>query len=106
MSSQFYYFSAKGFDFKLITFICGKVYVSLCLIKRAIPEVSITKTLYISLVRSIAYCSQCLSKGIYILENVQRRATKYILNGYNIFALALWLQFQYTLSYILFGKDG
>ena len=68
--------------------ICKKAYLSLHLIKRALPasaSVLLKKQLFISLVRShFSYCSQLWKplhvKDILSLERVQRRATKFILN--------------------------
>ncbi len=74
--------------------ICSKAYQSLYLIRRAIPctsPINIKKSLYLSLVRSqLTYCSQLWFpnkiQDIILLESVQRRATKYILNNnHNIF---------------------
>ena len=70
--------------------ICKKAYLSLHLIKRALPasaSVLLKKQLFISLVRShFSYCSQLWKplhvKDILSLERVQRRATKFILNDY------------------------
>ena len=69
--------------------ITAKAYKQLGLIRRSFTTncVSTKKQLYISLVRSqLFYCSQiwrlCLIQDILLLERVQRRATKYILNDY------------------------
>lgn len=70
--------------------ICTKAYASLHLIRRNISPLSgteIKKTLYLTLVRShLSYCSQLwrpmLIKDIQLLEQVQRRATKFITNDY------------------------
>ncbi len=72
--------------------ICSKAYRSLYLIRRTIPctsPINIKKSLYLSLVRSqLTYCSQLWFpnkiQDIILLERVQRRATKYILNNYYI----------------------
>ncbi len=72
--------------------ICSKAYRSLYLIRQTIPctsPINIKKSLYLSLVRSqLTYCSQLWFpnkiQNIILLERVQRRATKYILNNYNI----------------------
>ena len=69
--------------------ITAKAYKQLGLIRRSFTTncVSAKKQLYISLVQSqLFYCSQiwqpCLIQDILLLERVQRRATKYILNDY------------------------
>ena len=69
--------------------ITCKAYKSLGLIKQTFSFncVDGKKTLYISLVRSkLMYCSQLWRpqhiQDIVLLENVQRRATKYIINHY------------------------
>ena len=69
--------------------ILGKAYKTLGLIRRTFSTtlVPIKKKLYISLIRSqLLYCSQVWRpykmKDILLLERVQRRATKYILNDY------------------------
>ncbi len=72
--------------------ICSKAYRSLYLIRRAIPctsPINIKKSLYLPLVRSqLTYCSQLWfpnkTHDIILLERVQRRATKYILNNYKL----------------------
>ncbi len=72
--------------------ICSKAYRSLFLVKRTIAITSpshIKKSLYLSLVRSqLSYCSQLwrprLIKDIILLENIQGRASKYILNNFVI----------------------
>ena len=71
--------------------ICSKAYTSLFLIRRSFSPslpTTIKKRLYLLLVRSkLCYCSQLwrpqLIKDILLLEKVQRRATKFILNDYN-----------------------
>ena len=69
--------------------IASKAYKSLGLIRRTFKTNSVCakKMLYISLVRSkLTYCSQLWRpqyiQDIVLLENIQRRATKYILNDY------------------------
>ena len=70
--------------------ISGKAYKILGLIRRSFSgngPVETRKRLYISLVHSqILYCSQVwrpyLIKNINMLERIQRRATKWILNDY------------------------
>ena len=93
--------------------ICKKAYLSLHLIKRALPasaSVLLKKQLFISLVRShFSYCSQLWKplhvKDILSLERVQRRATKFILNDYvsdyktrlrrlSFLPLSLWLDLR------------
>jgi hypothetical protein len=79
------------------------------------------KSLYISLVRSkLTYCSQLwrphFIKDIAILENVQRRATKFILNNYTsdykerltalqLLPLMYWYELQDLLFFIKCLKD-
>ena len=96
--------------------ICNKAYQSLYMIRRSLHQHSapteIKKQLYLSLVRSnLTYCSQLwirrpsLIKHITMLENVQRRATKFITNDYssnykirlqslNLLPLMFWLELQ------------
>ena len=70
--------------------ICSKAYRSLALLRRTFGgsgPVEARRSLYLALVRSqFIYCSQLwnphLIKDTTILERVQRRATKYILNDY------------------------
>ena len=69
--------------------ITAKAYKQLGLIRRSFTTncISAKKQLYISLVRSqLLYCPQiwqpCLIQDILLLERVQWRATKYILNDY------------------------
>ena len=69
--------------------IASKAYKSLGLIRRTFKSNSVCakKMLYISLVRSkLTYCSQLWRpqyiQDIVLLENIQCRATKYILNDY------------------------
>ena len=71
--------------------ITTKAYQTLGLICRTFKQISVTarKQLYISLVRSqLMYCSPLrrpqLLKDIFTLERIQRRATKFILNNYDI----------------------
>ena len=71
--------------------ITAKAYRSLHLIRRTFghtPSVAARKKLYIALIRSqISYCSPLwrphLLKDIELLEQIQRRATKFILNDYS-----------------------
>ena len=74
------------------TKLCQKAYNALHLIKRTLSasaSVYLKKQLYISLVRShLSFCSQVWKpqyvKDIQMLERIQRRATKYILNDYSM----------------------
>ena len=74
------------------TKLCQKAYNALHLIKRTLSasaSVNLKKQLYISLVRShFSFCSQVWKpkyvKDIQMLERMQRRATKYILNEYSM----------------------
>ena len=71
--------------------ITAKAYQSLSLIRRTFghsPSIAARKKLYIYLIRSqLTYCSPLwrphLIKDILLLESVQRRATKFILNDYS-----------------------
>ena len=97
-------------------FIASNAYKSLGLIRRTFSTHSTIakKLLYLTLVRSrLTYCSQLwrpyLLKDISLLERVQRRATKYILNDYHspyksrlIQLDLLPLMYQYELSDLLF----
>ena len=73
-----------------LQFITARAYKMLGLLRRSFSSSgssSAMKSLYLSLVRSrVIYCSQVwrpfLLKDINILENVQRRATKFILNDF------------------------
>ena len=75
-----------------IKLITARAYKILGLLRRTFSSYHLTgkkKILYISLVKSqILYCSQIwrprLIKNIKILEQVQRRATKWILNDYEM----------------------
>ena len=68
-----------------------KAYKKLGLLRRSLcynNSTSTKKRLYVSLIRSqLLYCSQIwrpyLRKDIKLIENVQRRATKFILNDYS-----------------------
>ena len=71
--------------------ICSKAYRSLYLIRRTLhlhnAPMQVKKQLYLSIIRShLTYCSQIWHphqfKYITMLENVQRRCTKYITNDY------------------------
>lgn len=71
--------------------ITAKVYNTLGLLRRTFKtnNTQVKKQLYISLVRSqLLYCSQLwrpqLIRDIQNLEHIQRRATKYILNNYDL----------------------
>ena len=71
--------------------IIAKAYLTLGLLRHTfnVNSISAKKQLCISFVRSqLLYCSQLwrpqLLKDIFILERVQRRATKYILNDYQL----------------------
>ena len=73
--------------------VCAFVYRALNFIKRILHgssnSTSVRKSLYLSLVRSkLSYCSQLwrpyLIKDIVSLENIQRRASKFIANDYSI----------------------
>ena len=94
----------------------SKAYKSLGLIRRTFKSNSVRakKLLYISLVRSkLTYCSQLWRpqyiQDIVLLENIQRRATKYILNDYAssyrsrlIYLSLLPLMYIYELNDIMF----
>ena len=96
--------------------IASKAYKMLGLIRRTFTSSSVhaKKKLYISLVRSkLTYCSQLWRpqyiQDIVLLENIQRRATKYILNDYSspyhtrLKRLSLLpLMYTYELNDILF----
>ena len=96
--------------------IASSAYKSLGLIRRTFSTHSTTakKLLCFTLVQSrLTYCSQLwrphLLKDISILERVQRRATKYILNDYSssyksrlVKLDLLPLMYQYKLSDLLF----
>ena len=71
--------------------ICSKAYQTLFMVRRTLrltsAPVSIKKQIYLTLVRSkLTYCCQLwrpyLIKDITMLENVQRRATKFITGDY------------------------
>ena len=73
-----------------VKFITSKAYRALHLIRRTFstPSTSLRLQLYLSLVRSqLCYCSPIwrprLLKDVICLEQIQRRATKYILNDYS-----------------------
>ena len=100
--------------------MCNAAYRSLNFIKRTLHastySLQTRKSLYMSLVRSkMTYCSQLwrpyLIKDIVTLENVQRRATKFILNDYtpnykdrlitlNLLPLMYWYELQDILFFI------
>ena len=71
--------------------LCSNAYGSLYMIRRnaSSAALSVRKTLYLSLVRChLSYCSQlwrpCLIKDIELLQRVQRRATKFITESYEV----------------------
>ena len=76
-----------------LTHVTNKAYKKLGLLRRSLcynNSTSTKKRLYVSLIRSqllLDYCSQIwrpyLRKDIKLIENVQRRATKFILNDYS-----------------------
>ena len=74
-----------------LTHVTNKAYKKLGLLRRSLCYNNSTNTkkrLYVSLIRSqLLYCSQIwrpyLCKDIKLIENVQRRATKFILNDYS-----------------------
>ena len=90
--------------------IISKAYRSLAMLRRYIGSSSSTvkKLLYFSVVRSkLCYCSQLwrpvFFKHVFLFEQLQRRATKFILNDFhndykfrlislNILPLSLWLE--------------
>lgn len=73
-------------------YVCSKAYKALHLIKASIPissKVDVKKALYVSLVRSrLTYCSQLwrpqYAKDVRLIERIQRRATKYVLNDFSL----------------------
>ena len=104
---------------KHINSICSKAYKSLYFIRRLILQHSSTalrRQLYLTLVRShLGYCSQLwrpfLVKDILHIEQIQRRASKYILNDFNsdyksrlielnILPLSYWFEFL-DLSFLI-----
>ena len=81
-----------------LIYVTNKSYKKLGLLRRSlsIAQVATKKRLYVSLIRSqLLYCSQIwhpyLRKDIKLIENVQRRATKFILNDYIFFGLQVTL---------------
>ena len=100
-----------------------KAYRSLHFIRRTIPHapVYLKKQLYITLVRShLTYCSQLwrprLLKDIRSLEQIQRRATKFILQDFssdyktrliklNMLPLMHWLELQDVMFLVKCFKD-
>ena len=100
--------------------MCNAAYRSLNFIKQTLHGSTYSlltrKSLYLSLVRSkMSYCSQLwrpyLIKDIVTLENVQQRATKFILNDYtsnykdrlitlNLLPLMYWYKLQDILFFI------
>lgn len=96
---------------KHINYLCTKAYRSFHVIKRNIPlssSVGLRKRLYMTLVRChFSYCSQLwrpmLFKDMLAIERVQRRASKFILQGsslsykdrlvyLNLLPLSYWLE--------------
>ena len=99
--------------------ILSKAYNSLGMIKRAVPSncsMALNRTLYLTLVRSqVTYCSQVWRpyhvQDTKALERLQRRATKYVLNNYqldyksrlislNLLPLTLWMELQDILLFL------
>ena len=80
-----------------------------------VNSISVKKQLYISLVRSqLLYCSELwrsqLLKDIFLLERIQHRATKYILNDYQLpykeqleWLCLLPLMYTYELNDLIFS---
>ena len=104
--------------------ICLKAYRVLNMIRRTIPAntpTTLKKRLYLAMVKSqLTYCSQLwrprLIKDINRLENVQRRATKYILQDYTsdyktrllsleLLPLMLWFELQDVLFLVKCIKE-
>ena len=82
--------------------ITAKAYTSLGIIRRTFTTNSIStkRRLYLSLVRSqLTYCSIIwrphLSKHTVVLEKVQKRATKFILNDYSLSYKIISLQYTF-----------
>ena len=104
--------------------ILSKAYNSLGMIRRAIPSncsTALKRTLYLTLVRSqVTYCSQVWRpyhiRDTKALERLQRRATKYVLNNYqldyksrlislNLLPLTLWMELQDILFFLELLKN-
>ena len=104
--------------------ICLKAYRVFNMIRRTIPAntpTTLKKRLYLAMVKSqLTYCSQLwrprLIKDINRLENVQRRATKYILQDYTsdyktrllsleLLPLMLWFELQDVLFLVKCIKE-
>lgn len=104
--------------------ICANCYQALHLMRRSLPvtaPVSLKRNLYLCLVRShLAYCSQLwcprFLKDISMLERIQRRASKFILNDFtsdyktrlvnlNLLPLMYWLELQDLLFLIKSMKE-
>ena len=97
-----------------LSYICSNAYRSLNFIRRSMhsqsPSTNLKRCLYITLIRSkLSYCSQLwrphLIKHIKMLENIQRRATKFITLNHevdykqrliqsNLLPLMYWLELQ------------
>ena len=105
--------------------ICSSAYRSLYMIRRSFSlslPTALKKHLYLSLVRShLTYCSQIWRpnhvKDILIIERVQHRATKYILQDYrsdyksrltslNLLPLMYWFELQDLLFLVKCLKDS
>ncbi len=104
--------------------ICGKAYKTLHLVRRTITphhDICTKRKLYITIVRSnLTYCSQLwrphLLKDISKIEQVQRRASKFILNvtlmdykqrliQLNLLPLMYWYELQDVLFLVKSLKD-
>lgn len=104
--------------------VISKAYMSLGMLRRTIPsinDVALKKTLYLTLVRShLVYCSQIrrpfLIKDSRTLEQLQRRASKYILNNFHLdyksrliqlcmLPLTLWLELQDIFLFLSLFKN-
>ena len=99
----------------------SKAYCSLNLIRRSIPSCSSNVALFLTLVRShLSYCSQVWRpykiNDIRQLENIQRRATKFILSDYSsdyksrlqstqLSPIMYWLELQDLMFFIKSLKE-